>query len=607
MNILHLLSQNSLTGAEVYAVSLAHEQIQNNHTVYQISNGFFSETPAIKTHLAVETKSKPQFLKSIFFLRRFIQEKNIHIIHAHSRAASKLAYYSTRGLKVGYVSTLHGRQHSSFSKKLMNIYGQFLIPVCQNIKKQLTQEFKYNPRFIKVIANGIDLQQFYFQPRNLIWSKSSGQILKIAVIGRMSGPKKNRTELFIANFSQILNKNNINFTVTTIESGKLDSNFYHQFDLICGSGRVCIEALLCGVPVIAFGESLYCGLVTAENYLQAKKSNFGDIGCDFKLPQFDSVQAEKDILILQSLTTDVLKKTSALADEDFSVKKIASRIERLYESSYFMAHYKKWIPILMYHKIPDQELQSQHKIFVTKDNFNKHLNFFKNAGFTTLTFSELAKYRKAQKDFSQFPVKPLILTFDDGYQDNLDNADPLLKKYGFRAEIFLLANANLQSNHWDYSDKSANSAVNSANNATTTTTLEAQEKHLLVTNEKRQLWKNSAFEIGSHGFSHERLPDMALDEKIHELKESKAVLEKEFQTKIITYAYTFGDTNAECAELAQASGYDYALNTDSGGLMLEEDPYQIFRVNIFPHETTASLRKKTSAWYRRYYYWKRKK
>jgi peptidoglycan/xylan/chitin deacetylase (PgdA/CDA1 family) len=100
---------------------------------------------------------------------------------------------------------------------------------------------------------------------------------------------------------------------------------------------------------------------------------------------------------------------------------------------------------------------------------------------------------------------------------------------------------------------------------------------------------------------------MSKDKKILELSVSKQKLESEFKQPVITYAYTYGDTNKECAELAEICGYEYALNTDTGGLLLEEEPYAIFRVNIFPDESFSSLWKKTRKWYRRYYFYKRNK
>ena len=92
-----------------------------------------------------------------------------------------------------------------------------------------------------------------------------------------------------------------------------------------------------------------------------------------------------------------------------------------------------------------------------------------------------------------------------------------------------------------------------------------------------------------------------------ELTTSKKLLESEFKKPVTVYAYTYGDTNAASAELAEAAGYDLAVNTDTGGVDTADYLYQIFRVNIFPDETYLSLWKKTSSWYRRYYFWKRKK
>lgn len=599
MNILHLLSQNQLTGAEVYACQLIEMQAQKNHQIIQVSNDFYFPTKAKKINLAVETKSMIEFILSIFSLRRILIQNNIHVIHAHSRAASKLAFWARLGLKVGYVSSIHGRQHFSISKKIHNIYGDFLVPVCENIRLQLTNEFKYNPRRIKTIENGIDSVKFKFSKRQ----SPESQVIHIGIIGRDTGPKKIRTEIFIENILPLLQQKGLKIQFTLVgglkenfklksdliefkNPSELNSAFYQSFDLICGSGRVCLEALLSGVPCIAFGESLYGGLVTPENYLELKKSNFGDIGSNFNLPQFNSKQATLDLEQLFSVDTQALAE---LARHDYDLHLVSQKIQRLYESSYFIRNWPKWIPILMYHKIPDLDLQSQHKIFVNKTNFKKHLQFYKSQGFQTLTFSELAQFRKAQKDFIFFPKKPLVLTFDDGYIDNITNADPLLKEFGMKAQIFLLADSRVDSNRWDYD----------------TTNLD-QEHSPILQAEQRKLWKTSNFEIGSHGKKHDRLPAMTWNEKIIELSESKKQLESEFQTKIQVFAYTYGDTNSECAKACEAADYDYGLNTDRGGLHLEEDPYSIFRVNIFPNESKLSLWKKTASWYRRYYYFKRK-
>ncbi len=608
MNILHLLSQSHLTGAEVYAVQLCEEQIAQGHHVLQVSNGFFLKTPAHQRQFAVETRSRWQFIKNTFLLRQLIRETKVQVIHCHSRAAAKLAFWSRLGLPVGMVSTIHGRQHSSISKKLFNTYGDILISVCENIQTQLVSEFGYNKRQLTCLPNPISNQLYYFSPKTMsIGQNINRKNLKIAVIGRTTGPKGLRTEQILNMLPAALSsygakaeyflvggsKTDLNLTTTNavqeITVDRLTTLDYEPYDIVIGSGRVALESLISGVPVIAFGEACYEGLITPDNLKKSYHSNFGDIHATLVSPNIDMqcLQADLDLFLNYGLTAEHRQQLSKSVAEEFSSRKIARKILRIYESSYFKRNFSKWIPILMYHKVPKEPLVTQHQIFVTEKNFRKHLNFFKSRGFTTLTFNQLAEYKSGRKDFKHFPQKPLILTFDDGYRDNLENASPLLKEFGFNAQLFLLADTTIASNYWDHSRTESASEI--------------------ISGSDRQLWKDSAFEIGSHGFSHRKMTTMTEFEARLELMQSKKNLEKEFNVPVSVYAFTYGDTNSECSGWAEEEGYDYAVNTDSGGLLLEESPYQIFRVNIFPNETWISLFKKTSSWYRHYYFKKRKK
>ncbi|MBC7465058.1 MAG: polysaccharide deacetylase family protein, partial [Bdellovibrio sp.] len=550
MNILHLLSQNHLTGAEVYAAQLIHEQASKN-TVYQISNGFFMPTEAKQIKLKVETKSRFQFIRNIFWLRRFLIENKIHVIHTHSRAAVKLAYWARFGVKTGLVATIHGRQHPSLSKKIWNQYGDRVVTVCETIQKQLIRDFNYNPLRISVVRNAISEKGFYFSHTTQTFPKD--RPLKIAIVGRTTGPKGERTRQFVnaipglekelqfkadlvlvgaSNSSITLNLNSdVRVRQIHVEH-TLTSKDYNEYDLVIGSGRVAMESLLTGVPTICFGEASYQGLVRSKNVVQSIESNFGDIELDSMNPVLNRAQLKSDLeaLFANELRLDERQVLAGVIQNEFNSQKIAHRIHRAYESSYFLRNCPKWIPTLMYHKIPDQEIQSQHKIYVTKDNFKKHLQFFKDQGFQTLTFNQLKKFKSGETDFSQFPKKPLILTFDDGYVDNLENASPLLKEFGFRAQIFLLADPTIDSNHWDHS--------------------ETEKPHDIISGSDRQKWKDSAFEIGSHGFSHQKITQMTEDQARVELRESKKKLQDEFNTEVSVYAFTYGDTSILHAHFA---------------------------------------------------------
>jgi peptidoglycan/xylan/chitin deacetylase (PgdA/CDA1 family) len=605
VNIIHLLSQTHLTGAEVYAVSLANEQITHGHRVYQVSNGFYYDSNAIKIQKDIETKSSAQFWKNVFWLRNYLRSQQIHVIHSHSRAAAKVAFYACISTDTAHVSSVHGKQHSSISKKLFSKYGQFIIAVCENVKKHLTQDYGYSDSRIKVIPNPISSEDFYFIKRE----RKANDPVKIAIVGRATGPKAERTNLIVkalfsdefkslntevcilgAAISQLNVSAEIKSKLKEHQVPRLSSKLYSEYDIVVGSGRVCMESLISGVHTIAFGEACYVGPVTEQNFSHSFESNFGDIHPEFEYPVLDNAKFRDDLIkVIQNMGTDnlMLSNLSSHAAKFFSLKNISEKVMRVYESAFFIKNHPSWIPVLMYHKIPVTAPDSQHKIYVTADNFEKHLKTFRTLGFTALTFSELAMYRKGQLQFRNFPKKPIVLTFDDGYRDNLEIASPLLKKYSYRAQLFLLANKDIASNVWDQNSK--------------------EPAHEIVSGTDRQKWKDSAFEIGSHGFSHQKITEFSEQQAFDELKISKLELEKEFGQPIISYAFTYGTTNEKSALLAEEAGYEYALNTDTGGRHIEENPYSIFRVNIFPEENFWSLFKKTSSWYRRYYYFKRKK
>jgi hypothetical protein len=75
----------------------------------------------------------------------------------------------------------------------------------------------------------------------------------------------------------------------------------------------------------------------------------------------------------------------------------------------------------------------------------------------------------------------------------------------------------------------------------------------------------------------------------------------------VSFAYPYGDCNEPVKTAVRAAGFALGVATDTGGMHLEDDRMQVFRINMFPHETTGSLFKKTSPWYRKYYRWKRGK
>ena len=127
---------------------------------------------------------------------------------------------------------------------------------------------------------------------------------------------------------------------------------------------------------------------------------------------------------------------------------------------------------------------------------------------------------------------------------------------------------------------------------------------LMTTNEKIA-FVNAGWEIGAHSLTHPDLTQLTDEEVTIELIQSRKNIEETLTTKVISFAYPYGNVDERIKKITRESGYQFAVSTDSGGLTIEEDHFEIFRVAIFPEDGWFQLYKKTSSWYRNYYKRKR--
>lgn len=619
MRILHLLSQTELTGAEVYAGELIKMQMADHHDVFVISEKWHIQTSAQVTQLSTATKSFIQRIRNILVLRQFLKKEKIQVIHCHSRGAVRHAYWARIFLPIGMTTTLHGVQHFSWSKKIMNIYGELLIAVCENIKLSMTQNFGVPPSSIKLLRNPVQIFSEAMKTEEADKNDPKLNRKKLLIAGRSTGPKgENIIHLTRTYFADWLRKDpelEITLVASGAEKWPVEFQSYlaqlgylfpkrfqsfgtipqlsqelTKYSLVIGSGRVAIECLLSKTPVLALGEIGYHGLVTKENYPECVSSNFGDIHFHKASAKIDFDLISQDVLKFFQNQNDrsehsiQLGHLKDISERDFSPHHIHKNVIEVYKGALFKRQFPHWIPILMYHKIPDQVLQTQHRIFVIKEKFSQHLKFFRFRKMQTMTFDELLTFWDLEKPMSQFPKRPLVLTFDDGYLDNLTNAQPLLLNYNMKAQIFLLADHNLTKNTWDIGEDETSSRI-------------------MNLNERKQL-NPKAFRIGSHGFQHLHLTEYK-NIALKEMANSKSNLQNEFQQNVVVFAYPYGSSDLELARICFEAGYRFAVNTDKGGLHLADDPHSIFRVNVFPEESIFSLWKKTSRFYRKYYFKKR--
>lgn len=214
----------------------------------------------------------------------------------------------------------------------------------------------------------------------------------------------------------------------------------------------------------------------------------------------------------------------------------------------------------MYHMIHKHLPKSKSKfnrLRVTPKSFEKQLIWLKKNGFKSYFVSEISP---------NLPEKSVIITFDDGYKDNFTNAFFLLKKYGFKATIFIVCNRF--DKNWA-SDKDLNRSSPELN---------AQE--MLSDDEVKYMIESGLIEIGSHTLNHANLPSLNLEEKEIEIKNSKALIEGKFNIICKSFAYPFGFYDKNDTFLVEKVGYKFATTTTPDVLRSNYSNFEIPRIMI---------------------------
>lgn len=91
----------------------------------------------------------------------------------------------------------------------------------------------------------------------------------------------------------------------------------------------------------------------------------------------------------------------------------------------------------MYHYIsipPEDADIYRTDLSVAPDDFRAQMHYLADSGYTPIDFYQLSRAITSREDL---PAKPILITLDDGYRDNYENAFPVLRELGFAATIFL--------------------------------------------------------------------------------------------------------------------------------------------------------------------------
>ncbi|NJD22503.1 MAG: polysaccharide deacetylase family protein [Melioribacter sp.] len=238
------------------------------------------------------------------------------------------------------------------------------------------------------------------------------------------------------------------------------------------------------------------------------------------------------------------------------------------------------IKVLMYHKIIDEgKSTSSQWISVGREEFRKHLMLLDKWGFTPITFRDYLLFMKGQ---IPLPKKPVILTFDDGYEEVYKIAFPMLKDLGWNAVVFVIGDPKIKIDLWNNKLLTGNPSLLNSD--------QIIEMH------------EAGLEIGSHSMSHLYLPNEPYTNAWYEISWSKDELELLIGSSIQSFSYPYGAVNNHLKQMVKIAGYKIGCGVYTGPPKFGQDILDIRRITIPGGTSTVNFAFKMLTPYEYYEY-----
>ena len=194
------------------------------------------------------------------------------------------------------------------------------------------------------------------------------------------------------------------------------------------------------------------------------------------------------------------------------------------------------VPILIYHSIAPYRADMSalvRRYTVPPESLEQQLHYLQQSGYTVISFESLLDAMTSAN--VALPAKPVVITFDDGWEDVYRDAFPLLKKYGDTATFFVFTNGigNKDFMRWD---QLANMQA-------------------------------AGMDIESHSISHPYLSAMTDKAELwKEIEGSKEIIASHLARAPDIFAYPFGSYKELDIAMLKAAGYR-AARADPGTML----------------------------------------
>ncbi|WP_245429080.1 trifunctional glycosyltransferase/class I SAM-dependent methyltransferase/polysaccharide deacetylase [Mesorhizobium sp. WSM3860] len=217
---------------------------------------------------------------------------------------------------------------------------------------------------------------------------------------------------------------------------------------------------------------------------------------------------------------------------------------------------RQCLPVLMYHGVSDDGPAALARFRLTPAAFEGQMKWLRANGFHAIT-SEQLEWFIANRQL--FAGRPVLITFDDGFQNFANHAWPILRANDLTAEVFLVTDLVGESARWDADSGSPT--------------------QLLDAGTVRRLAGEGAF-FGSHLATHRAIDGLSSFDLAAELLRSRMFVERWTGRPTTAFAAPFSVTDRRLGRLAKECGYRIGFGGKHGPADLDCDPIDLPRIEI---------------------------
>ncbi|QIB49220.1 polysaccharide deacetylase family protein [Streptomyces aureoverticillatus] len=212
------------------------------------------------------------------------------------------------------------------------------------------------------------------------------------------------------------------------------------------------------------------------------------------------------------------------------------------------------MPILMYHSVARLPNEATHELSVSPEAFAEQMEVVRALGCTPLTTAQLAWHWRHPG--RPLPTRPVLITFDDGYEGVHRHALPSLAKHGFASTLFVATG-------WLTGKYDTGGGLDT----------------MLGWNQVREL-AASGTEIGGHSHTHPQLDQLTDDALWFELVRCKEILADELGTAPVSFAYPYGYSSRRVRCAVRTAGFAQSLAVGNSLAQRRQGPYALRRVTV---------------------------